>query len=196
MGRFGFAASLFFVALGVGSAAKAQEAHMDTRVDLLFRLGFAGKVTFDPGAFSVSADADTSFGADLRVDVPVGRYFTLGPVISAYAVRPDLPGFDRNPFVDLGMFFKPRFPFGRKKKLEVYAALQAGFTMGFLRRTDPEPPDRFGIGYQVGIAPGFQMLITRGFGILSELGWMRTQGNFDGGNVIVNQAVWRVGFVF
>ena len=36
----------------------------------------------------------------------------------------------------------------------------------------------------------------RRFGIVTELGWLRTQGNFDGGNLVLNQGIWRVGFVF
>lgn len=101
----------------------------------------------------------------------------------------------RNPFVDISGFLKPRYPFGRKKKLEVYGLLQAGFTMGFLRKST-NAPDRFDPAWNLGIAPGFQMLIVRRFGLITELGWMRTQANFDGGKVIVNQGVWRVGFAF
>lgn len=180
------------------SVAFAGSANMKTRVDLLFRLGFAGKWTgLDlPGVVPPGADADNSPGASLRVDIPIFRYMTLGPLLSAYAVRADFPGLDYNPVVDISPFVKGRYPFwAGKKKAEVYGLFQAGFTMAFLRGST-RASDRFGPGWNIGLSPGFQILLGPRFGLLTELGWLRTQGNFTDGNLVINQGVWRVGFVF
>ncbi len=164
---------------------------MRPRFDLLFHLGFAGKLTSGVGTPSVGADS--SPGADLRGDFPIAKYVTLGPQFSIYAFRADSPAFDRNPVVDISPFLKGRYPFlAGKKKAEVYGLFQVGFTMMFLRGGS----DRFGPGWNIGLTPGFQILLTRRFGLITELGWLRTQGNFTGGDLVLNQGVWRFGFVF
>ena len=184
-------------AASLPSSASASGANMKPRFDLLFRLGFAGKLKADAGVFGVfKAPADTSPGVDLRGDIPVHRNVTLGPQLSIYAVRQDFPGLDRNPVIDLSPFVKGRYPFrAKRKKAEVYGLFQVGFSMVFLRESTGAP-DRFGPGWNIGLAPGFQILLARRFGLMTELGWLRTQGNFEGANLILNQGVWRIGFVF
>ena len=176
------------------SAASANEASMRPRFDLLFRIGFAGQIRSDPGVGGAgSVDADSSPGVDLRGDIPVAKYVTLGPQLSVYAIRADSPNLDRNPVVDISPFIKGRYPFrAGKKKAEAYGLLQVGLSMVFLR----DSTDRFGPGWNIGLTPGFQILLRRRFGLLTELGWLRTQGNFTGANLILNQGVWRIGFVF
>ena len=194
--RLLWAFAVVLLLASVPSSATA-DANMKARVPLLFRLGFAGKLSVDAlGLPRASVDADTSPGIDFRVDVPVFRFITLGPVISIYAVRPVFPRLDRNPIVDISAFLKGRYPFllGRKKG-ELYGMFQGGFSMVFLRKSS-NAPDRFGPGWNVGLAFGFQVLLARHFGLLTEIGWLRSQGNFDGGNLIANQGVWRIGFVF
>lgn len=192
---------IFAVPLAVATAspstASANAANMKPRVDLLFRLGFAGQLSLDVGTPATpSVDADTSPGADLRIDIPVARYVTLGPLFSGYAVRADFSGLDRNPVIDISPFVKGRYPFKvGKKKAEIYGLFQIGFTMVFLR-SSTGATDQFGPGWNVGLTPGFQILLGRHFGLVTELGWLRTQGNFDGGNLILNQGVWRIGFAF
>ena len=176
--------------------ATANEASMRPRFDLLFRIGFAGKIRSDPGVGGTSVDADSSPGVDLRGDIPVAKYVTLGPQLSVYAVRADFPNLDRNPVVDVSPFIKGRYPFrAGKKKAEAYGLFQVGLSMVFLRESTGAS-DRFGPGWNIGLTPGFQILLRRRFGLLTELGWLRTQGNFTGGNLILNQGVWRIGFVF
>ena len=167
---------------------------MRPRFDLLFHLGFAGKLKSGVGTPSVGADS--SPGADLRGDFPVGKYVTLGPQFSIYAFRADSPNLDRNPVVDVSPFLKGRYPFrAGKKKAEVYGLFQVGLTMMFLRESSGSA-DQFGPGWNIGLTPGFQILLARRFGLITELGWLRAQGNFSGGNLVLNQGVWRIGFVF
>ena len=168
---------------------------MQTHFDLLFRLGFAGKITLDAGAFDGKFDADTSLGADFRVDIPIAKRISLGPSISVYAARPRNSGIDRQPIVDIDPFLKIRKVTGRRKKVELYGVFQGGFSMVFLR-SDLTNQDRFGPGWNIGIAPGVRVLLGRSFGIVTELGWMRTQGNFDNYNLILNQGIWQIGFAF
>lgn len=178
------------------ASASAETASMKARLDLLFRLGFAGKIRVDVGAVGGSVGADTSPGVDLRGDLPIAKYVTLGPQVSIYAARPDFPGLDRNIFVDLSPFLKGRYPFfAGKKKAEVYGLFQVGFTMAFLRRSTLAS-DRFGPGWNIGLTPGFQIMLARRFGLVTEFGWLRTFARFDALNLIVNQAVWRFGFAF
>lgn len=194
---FGGLALLVVLAAAWPPASTSAQASMKARLDLLFRLGFAGKIRVDTGPFgSASVDADTSPGVDLRGDLPIAKYVTLGPQVSVYAARPDLPGLDRNVFVDLSPFLKGRYPFlAGKKKAEVYGLFQVGFTMAFLRR-GTLASDRFGPGWNIGLTPGFQIMLARRFGLITELGWLRTFARFDALNLIVNQAVWRLGFAF
>ena len=178
------------------AAASANTASMKARFDLLFRLGFAGKIKVDSGLGSASAGADTSPGVEIRGDLPIAKYVTLGPQVSVYGARPDFPGLDRNVFVDLSPFLKGRYPFlAGKKKAEVYGLFHVGFTMAFLRR-NTVATDRFGPGWNIGLTPGFQIMLARRFGLITELGWVRTFARFDALNLIVNQAVWRFGFAF
>lgn len=179
------------------TSASADAASMKARFDMLFRLGFAGKIRVDGGSLgSASTDADTSPGVDLRGDLPIAKYVTLGPQVSIYAARPDFPGLDRNVFVDLSPFLKGRYPFlAGKKKAEVYGLFHVGFTMAFLRRTTLAA-DRFGPGWNIGLTPGFQIMLAHRFGLITEFGWVRTFSRFDASNLIVNQGVWRFGFAF
>lgn len=198
MGRGSWGAAWVAGALLIVTArAGASEGNRQPRFDLLFRLGFAGQITADAdGASSASVDADTSPGVDLRGDFPIARHVTLGPQLSIYAARPDFATLDRNPIIDISPFVKGRYPFkvGRKRA-EVYGLFQVGLTMVILRR-DTGAADRFGPGWNVGISPGFQILLARRFGLITEIGWLRSQGNFDAGNLILNQGIWRIGFVF
>ena len=188
------------VALWVGvliAAASPSRAsanpNMRSRFDMLFRIGFAGELDIDPGP---DFDADSSPGFDLRGDFPVARHVTLGPQFSFYAARPDNPNLDRNPIIDISPFIKGRYPFkAGKKKAEVYGIFQVGLSMVFLR-DNLLGSDEFGPGWNIGLAPGIQILLARRFGLITEIGWLRTQGNFDNANLILNQGVWRFGFVF
>lgn len=179
------------------TVAEANEANMKPRLDLLFRIGFAGKIRADPGVgATASVEADSSPGVDLRGDIPVAKHVTLGPQLSVYAIRADFPSLDRNPVVDISPFVKGRYPFrAGRKKAEAYGLFQVGLSMVFLRDSTGAS-DRFGPGWNIGLTPGFQVLLRPRFGLLTELGWLRTQGNFDAGNLILNQGVWRIGFVF
>ena len=179
----------------VGPSIALADGPSSTHIDLLFRLGFAGKISLDVGAFDGKFDADTSLGVDFRVDIPVAKRVSLGPAISVYAARPRNSGIDRQPIVDIDPFLKLRRVTGRKKKIELYGLFQGGFSMVFLRKS-LTTGDRFAPGWNIGITPGVRVILGRSFGLITEIGWMRTQGNFDTWDLIVNQGVWRIGFSF
>lgn len=182
----------------VPSAAFAVEPNMKNRFDLLLRLGFGGSLVSDLGGVGrVRLDADASPGGELRGDIPLTRHITMGPLAAVYMARPNAPGFERNPAVDLAPFVKGRYTFrAGKKKAEIYGLLHVGVTMAFIRRSTREN-NRFGVGWNIGLTPGFQVLIKKRFGVITELGWTRAQAFFaNAPNLILNQAVWRLGFVF
>lgn len=180
------------------AAAHAVEPSMRNRFDLLFRLGFAGSLLSDLGGVGRDRlDADASPGGELRGDFPLTKHITMGPLGAVYMARPDAPGFERNPVVDLAPFVKGRYTFRTgRKKAEIYGLFHVGFTMAFIRRSIRET-NRFGAGWNIGLTPGFQVLIKKRFGIITELGWTRAQAFFaNAPNLILNQGIWRLGFVF
>jgi hypothetical protein len=179
-------------------SAHAAEPRMQNRFDLLFRLGFGGSLVSDLGGVERSRlDADASPGGELRGDFPITRHITMGPLAAVYVARPDAAGFERNPVVDLAPFIKGRYNFrAGSKKAEIYGLFHVGMTMAFIRRSTRDS-DRFGVGWNIGLTPGFQVLIKKHFGVVTELGWVRAQAFFpNAGNLILNQGIWRLGFVF
>lgn len=168
----------------------------DSHVDLLFRLAFGG-IRFVMGAADERLDADPSLGGDVRFDIPLGEYFSLGPVVSVYTVRPENSGTNRQPVVDIDPFVKIRKLAGSRERVELYGLFQGGFTMAFLRESyRGSQGDRFGAGWNVGVAPGVRVLMGRRFGIIAELGWMRTQWKTESYKLIFNQGVLRAGLSF
>lgn len=194
----GALALLAAVALLGPATVAAAEPSMKNRFDLLFRAGFGGSLVSDLGGVGrVRIDADASPGVELRGDLPIAKNVTMGPLVGLYMARPDARGFERNPAVDLAPFVKARHTFrAGKKKAEIYGLFHVGLTMAFIRKTTRES-DRFGVGWNIGLTPGFQVMIRRRFGVLTELGWTRAQAFFSSApNLILNQAIWRLGFVF
>ncbi len=180
------------------SPALAVEPSMQNRFDLLFRLGFGGSIVSNLGGVGrVRLAAAATPGGELRGDIPLTKHITMGPLVAVYAARPNAVGFDRSPVVDLAPFVKGRYTFrAGRKKAEIYGLFHAGFSMAFIRRSIRET-SRVGAGWNIGLAPGFQVMIKKRFGIITELGWSRAQAFFSNEpNLVLNQGIWRLGFVF
>ena len=183
------------------SAAEAQAApkrapmgQMDPRLDLLFRLGFGGTIEIEAEPVAIEPNAAATLGGDLRLDFPVHRFLTLGPVLGVYAAKEDLSFVDRNVLVDIAPFFKARYPFtlgGQRRAAETYLLLQVGLTLGFSDE-DRWGSERFGPGWNIGFGLGFQSFVSKRVALLAEIGWTRSQANFDV-DVIIRQGSFRLG---
>ena len=168
--------------------------YMDRR-HVLFRLGLGGNFEDPLGDLK----AKPTFGATLRWDRPVHEYVTTGLGFSAYSSKPE--GVFREPAFDIFFMLKGRYPFemGRKERKfesEVYVLTQIGLTI-WVDSTSLDL-ELIGPGWNVSVAPGYQFFINDRVGLLGEVGWIRTEAFFSRGrfNVLVNQAVVRIGAVF
>ena len=165
------------------------------RRHVLLRLGMGGNFKDALG----ESKAETTFGATLRWDRPVHEYITTGLGFSAYSAKPENEF--REPSFDIFFILKSRYPFqmGRKERKfesEVYVLTQIGLTIWI--DSASLDLDLIGPGWNVSIAPGYQFLFNDRVGLLAEAGWMRTEVYFSRGrlNMVVNQAVVRIGAVF
>ena len=187
-------ALLLCAASAEAAPKRAPMGQMDPRLDLLFRVGFGGEIEIEADPVSIKPDAAATLGGDLRLDFPVHRYVTLGPVLSVYAAKEDFDFVDRNVLLDIAPFVKGRYPFtlgGQRRAAEAYLLLQVGLTLGFSSE-DRWGTERFGPGWNLGFALGFQSLVSKRVGLLAEIGWTRSQANFDV-DVIIRQGTFRVG---
>ena len=165
------------------------------RRQVLFQLGVGGNFK---DAFGKS-EAKPAFGAALRWDRPVHEYVTTGLGFLAYSAKPE--GEFREPAFDIFFMLKGRYPFQmgkkeRKFESEVYVLTQIGLTIWI--DSSSIDLDLIGPGWNVSIAPGYQFFFNDRVGLLAEAGWARTEVYFSRGrlNMVVNQAVVRIGAVF
>ena len=173
---------------------RAPMGQMDPRLDLLFRLGFGGNIEIEAEPVAIKPDAAPTLGGDLRLDFPVHRFVTLGPVLGVYAAKEDFSFVDRNVLVDVATFLKARYPFtlgSQRRAAETYLLLQVGLTLGFSDE-DSWGTERFGPGWNIGFGLGFESFVSKRVGLLAEIGWARSQANFDV-EVIIRQGSFRLG---
>ncbi len=185
---------------------------------LLGRFGLGPKVKLkysDQGSYSDSVIEETpraTLGFDLRFEKPVAQYVTVGGLVSNYWVRPQrtsgggsMPSFlkPHNYALDISPFVKPRYPFKvRNKEAEAYIVVHVGGSLRVLSISDgvfvESKTGVFG-GFSWGVAPGFQIFVTRRMGLVLEVGYAKTWikiGTVVLENTTVGQATVRFGFAF
>lgn len=186
------------------------------RVGLLARFGFGGKSVLKlnaPDGISVpdevSGTPGVTLGFDLRFEKPVARYVAVGGLISNYWLRSQrdegLPGgVNRSNYaLDISPFVKPRYPFRTgKREAEAYVIVSIGGSLVVAELFDGVTTmlkrGVFG-GFNWGIAPGFQVLVTEHLGVVLEVGYARSWfklGTAFLENTKIGQATLRIGFVF
>mgnify|MGYP001818641816 CR=1 FL=1 len=188
------------------------------RLLLLGRFGLGPKVKLkytDPFSSSDGVIEETpraTLGFDLRVEKPVAKYVTVGGLVSNYWVRPErtsrdgsTPSFLKpsNYALDISPFVKPRYPFKLgNKEAEAYVVIHVGGSLRVLELFDGvflgSKTGVFG-GFNWGVAPGFQVFVTRRIGLVVEVGYAKTWtkiGTSALESTTVGQATVRFGFAF
>jgi hypothetical protein len=162
-----------------------------------FHYGFGG--TFEQGA---EVPADSTFGFNLRGDVPVERYLLLGPLLQFGAWRPDVtPTPSRNFYIDLSLFVRGRIPITTEStNYQIWAGVPIGITFDILGQSIPGASD-VGLGWNVGVSLGGAVHFTPKFGLFAEIGWLqhKVRHTGDAGQPIdfrLAQGVFNLGFVF
>ncbi len=175
-----------------------------------FHLGFSGKHEVRGPDASVRSELDTTYGVNLRSDVPVARYLLLGPLFQFGAYRVDRsPKPSRDYYVDIDLYVRGRLPIEVDKlALQLWAGMPIGLTLGFLGATtagesgDPRALSGFGVGWNVGFLVGGAIHFSKKFGMFAEAGWVahRTSHayeNRDGDvSIRLSQTNVNLGFIF
>jgi len=159
-----------------------------------FHYGFSGNYEHGP----LEIPLDSTFGFNLRGDVPIDRYLLLGPLLQFGAWRPDVtPTPSRNFYVDLALFLRGRIPVTTESaNFQIWAGIPIGFTFDVLGDTGPGASD-VGFGWNVGVLFGGAVHFTPNIGVFSELGWLQHKMN-HGKDIDLRLGQWNfnVGLVF
>lgn len=163
-----------------------------------FHLGFAGDVEQD----DVEAELATTYGFNLRGDVPVERYLLLGALFQFGAWRPDLePAPDRSYYIDIDFYLRGRIPIVTDSaNFQVWAGVPVGLTLDILG-DDVPAVSGLGVGWNIGVLAGGAVHFSPKFGLFAELGWLQHRISHDaepGSDLDFRLAQWNLnlGFVF
>ncbi|MGB5809840.1 MAG: hypothetical protein WBG86_04870 [Polyangiales bacterium] len=198
---------------GYGQTAETPSAELGDRrfrLVVLGRFGVGGKVkvaTVDllmiEGS-TIEAKANTTFGLDLRFEKPIHRNVTIGGVLGSYWIGSNDPDYA----LDVSALVKQRYVFrAGRKEAEVYLAVQFGgsllvnrvytFSQGGGMESSATLRNPSG-GFNVGIAPGFQVFVTHHVAVVLEVGygysWFRIKGGPLLDKLTLGQATIRTGF--
>lgn len=196
----------------------AQPGDRRFRFVLLGRFGLGGKVkvnftnplSMEEGVLEAKPGA--TLGFDLRFEKPVAKYVSVGGLVSNYWLRSQRDRYDtsglrfsnRNDYaLDIAPFVKPRYPFNAgSKEAEAYVVIHVGGSLRLMEIYDGvflDPKTGVYGGFNWGIAPGFQIFVTRHMGLVFEVGyaksWFKIGSSFLQ-STRVGQATLRFGFTF
>jgi hypothetical protein len=162
-----------------------------------FHYGFSGNVEQEPGGAN---PMDSTFGFNLRRDVPIERYFVLGPLLQFGAWRPDvLPAATHNYYVDVDLFLRGRIPISTAStSFQLWAGVPVGITLDILGQ-EAAGVSTVGLGWNIGALFGGAVHLTPRFGMFAELGWLQHKMTHSADqNVYLRLAQWNLnlGFVF
>ncbi|MBT8453583.1 MAG: hypothetical protein KJO40_16585 [Deltaproteobacteria bacterium] len=186
---------------------------------LLGRFGLGGKARSKLGdglEFFVISELEgtpgVTLGFDLRFEKPVAKYVSVGGLFSSYWLRPkrstNLPEAVRdlrsNDYaMDFAPFVKPRYPFrAGSKEAEAYVVVNFGGSLVVVDLLDEFNFNSASVvrgGFNVGVAPGFQIFVARHAALVFEAGYMFSWFKIDNALVkitSIGQATLRFGFSF
>jgi hypothetical protein len=178
-----------------GSSAPAQpySGQNDLRAIAGLHLGGAGALRVEDEAGPASADLRPTPGFHVRLDIPIGDYFAVAPMVMVGGWHAEgLTGnFERSFYLDVDLFPRVRVPFAvGGGHMELYAGALAGYTAFLL--DDPLVEDH-AHGWNVGALAGAQLFFGDGFGVVTEMGWLRHESEFSGDPVTLNQFLFQAG---
>lgn len=103
----------------------------------------------------------------------------------------------------MAAFVKPRVPFrAGKREAEAYLLVNLGGSFTLIQYFDDAssvPNDGLGLGFNVGVTPGFQVFVAQHIGLVFEFGYAYTWFNIGGSylqKTSIGQATLRFGFTF
>ena len=171
-------------------------------VMLGFHYGFSGNVEAELGSSpAVSTPLASTYGFNLRGDVPIERFLVLGPLIQFGTWRPDQsPAPSRSYYIDIDLYIRGRIPITTKStNFQVWAGVPIGVTFQLLGPEVMNTSDA-GLGWNVGFLGGGAIHFTPKIGLFAEVGWMQHKvthsGDPDSYYVRLAQWILNVGFVF
>jgi hypothetical protein len=161
-----------------------------------FHYGFSGDAEQD----GVTNPMASTFGFNLRGDVPIERYLVLGPLIQFGAWRPDTsPAPSRNYYVDVDLYMRARLPITTSSmNLQLWAGVPIGLTLDFLGG-EVGGATGGGFGWNVGAMLGGAVHFTPKFGLFTEIGWTQHKMAHAADPDVdfrLTQWILNVGFVF
>jgi hypothetical protein len=173
-------------------------------------MGFGGKLEAESDLGKLSPELDTSYGVNVRSDLPVLRYLVLGPLFQVGAYRLDRePKPNRDYYADVDLFVRGRLPIEFDRlALQLWAGVPIGLTLSFLGSTSAGAAGTsnelsgFGVGWNFGILAGGAVHFSKVFGMFVEMGWQSHRMSHDFANrsgdvsLKVSQTIINLGFMF
>jgi hypothetical protein len=166
-----------------------------------FHHGFSGNVEFEPSSTALaSAALASTYGFNLRGDVPVERFLVLGPLFQFGSWRPDVsPAPSRSYYIDADLYIRARLPIATNStNFQFWLGVPIGLTFNILG-PDAANVSGAGLGWNVGVMGGGAVHFTPKFGLFAELGWIQHKVTHDAEpNLYLRLAQWtlNIGFVF
>lgn len=175
-----------------------------------FHMGFGGKLESSSDLGDVDQDLDTTYGVNLRSDLPVARYLLLGPLFQLGVYRSDRdPKPNRDYYVDVDLYVRGRIPIEFERlALQVWGGIPIGLTLSFLGSTSSGTSGTrnelsgFGVGWNYGFLVGGAIHFSKTFGMFAEAGWMSHRASHDFANrsgdvsLKLSQTNLNLGFMF
>ncbi len=155
---------------------------MDLRLNAYGSLRGGGEWSFDDDTLTVSDGLRAGGGFGLRVEVPVGEYVAIGPLLefNSIGLRDRTPGDavpDRYAALTFGLWIKGRYIVDAAGyPLELYLGMPFGLTV-YLPNADDWDNE---VGISVGLMGGGQFFVTERVGLLLEMGFRRDGFRTDG----------------
>ena len=145
-----------------------------------FHLGFSGDVDVD----SQEAPLASTYGVNVRSDIPIVPYLVIGPFLQFGAWRPDTtPSPDRSYYVDIDLALRARIPIHADSvNFQLWSGVPIGLTFDFLGE-DVESVAGMGFGWNVGVLFGGAVHFTPRFGLFTELAWQQHKISHAGDQV-------------
>jgi len=161
-----------------------------------FHYGFSGDLEGDP----LTNPLASTYGVNLRGDVPIERYLVLGPLFQFSTWRADSdPAPSRSYAFDVDFYARARLPITVKStNLQFWAGVPIGFTFEILGPTIPGVSEA-GLGWNFGVLAGGAVQFTPKLGVFTELGWLQHKVTHEAEPSLylrLAQWVWNVGLVF
>lgn len=168
---------------------------------LAFHMGLGGSAD-DAGT---STPLATSYGVNLRIDIPVVKYLLLGPLFQFETWLAEPPGVElsRDYVTDIDFYLRGRLPVELDSTaLQLWAGIPVGLTLSFLGEDHASNRDGFALGWNIGVLVGGAFHFTPEFGMFVEVGWLQHRMKHDAAGVVpdlnlrLGQMNINLGFVF